>query len=910
MKTSLTFTILLLLMAALSGFAQKTWTGATSTDWNTSTNWNPVGVPIAVDNVTIPSGTTYQPAINGITTAVCKNLAINSGATLTLSANSSSNATLTVHETTTFNGAFAINGYFSIVPPIQNFGTLIAKNIIWNSGSSLTTTFNSRIEVSGNWQFAAASSIFMDLCRVTFTGSSNSSVTSHSSNSRFNSLIINKTGDAEVILHGASTANLGIDGALTIGSGAVLTGWANITIILKGNLNNSGNFYINTGMVSLERASGTQAIQVNAGNYFHSLAINTGGTVTLNNNLEVKNNLLIQAGILNPQNHTLSVRGNWTNTAGNSAFIAGTGRVIFNGGNYHQYCHNEAFNILEVDKPSGGLLYVNDVTCQTYDWTAGGIITGVSKSFTAYDLADNGIYGSFNTGVSGTINLYQDENQSINIIGTLSIHGGTINIYGGNDHCGMGYAGNTVLDITGGVLDVKNQHIYIIDNYPWMFQSTITGGTIRTSGGFTAQSPGFIPDGGTVEVYGEGIGFLFAQDGASFHNVNIIKPFSYINTPPHITILSSLVRNDFTIESGSLILQYDQTLECQGNFTVKDGGIIFLSSADLFMTNDKTLLIEEGGLIRTSGQETRKSRIAGVAPNDYFAVEVYGWLDCSQSIFSQMNEQGIYVVDGGRIWFSGTDLIEGKPGPNPLITLNNEDIISLYGVNFLQNTWGGQYNVRKINDAGKVFMLNASGPFSGEAFEDDPYGRIHWMTANHASDPQTVGNGDAICEDAFYTLTVADLVVESGGSADLIASQRIKILPGTHIMSGGNMHAWITETYEFCEQQPSMLASGNEAHGEELYLSGDYSSSSLREKYSLMIYPNPTAGLVNIELNDLPENTGATLLISGLRGEILHQASLPGSEKYTTDLSGWPPGIYIVRVISVDQFYTAKIIKN
>jgi hypothetical protein len=173
-----------------------------------------------------------------------------------------------------------------------------------------------------------------------------------------------------------------------------------------------------------------------------------------------------------------------------------------------------------------------------------------------------------------------------------------------------------------------------------------------------------------------------------------------------------------------------------------------------------------------------------------------------------------------------------------------------------------------------------------------------------------VGNGVAICEDAFYTLTVADLVVESGGSADLIASQRIKILPGTHIKSGGIMHAWITETFEFCEQQQSMLASGIGLQEEELHLGEDRLGSSLREEHSLMIYPNPTYGMVNIALNDLPENTAVTIQIFSMRGEKLYQASLSGSNEYTTDLSGWQPGIYIVKVLSVDLLFTGKIIKN
>src|SRR5580704_7455596 len=48
----------LLIAAAQSMQAQiaYTWTGASSTSWNTATNWAPNGVPGAADNVTIVTG--------------------------------------------------------------------------------------------------------------------------------------------------------------------------------------------------------------------------------------------------------------------------------------------------------------------------------------------------------------------------------------------------------------------------------------------------------------------------------------------------------------------------------------------------------------------------------------------------------------------------------------------------------------------------------------------------------------------------------------------------------------------------------------------------------------------------------------------------------------------------------------
>jgi hypothetical protein len=60
-----------------------TWNGSVNTNWNNVANWNCGQVPDATINVTINSGGN-QPVVN-ITNAVCNNITINSGATLTFS---------------------------------------------------------------------------------------------------------------------------------------------------------------------------------------------------------------------------------------------------------------------------------------------------------------------------------------------------------------------------------------------------------------------------------------------------------------------------------------------------------------------------------------------------------------------------------------------------------------------------------------------------------------------------------------------------------------------------------------------------------------------------------------------------------------------------------------------------------
>jgi hypothetical protein len=81
-----------------------TWTGATSTDWDEASNWNPQSVPSATSNVLIPAAATRYPVVITGTLDSIQDLSIESGATLTINPN----AGLTVMGTTSLNGTNAL----------------------------------------------------------------------------------------------------------------------------------------------------------------------------------------------------------------------------------------------------------------------------------------------------------------------------------------------------------------------------------------------------------------------------------------------------------------------------------------------------------------------------------------------------------------------------------------------------------------------------------------------------------------------------------------------------------------------------------------------------------------------------------------------------------------------------------
>ncbi len=545
MKRITLFVSALLITFSTSIYAQKTWTGTTSTAWNTSTNWSPAGAPASTDDVIIPSAPANQPLISGTITPVCKNLTINSGASLNISATTTNNALLTASGNATINGALSIVG-----TPLRT-GKLVVVNITWGSTASMTGTLNTSMDVSGNWEFSTGSAISMGFCGVNFIGSTNTLIISKSAGSSFYAVTINKNSGNTVDIASTSTATLNFGSTVTINTGSTLLCHATNTIVFSNSLYNTGHFSFGTGTVSFEKTSGTQIIQVNSGDLFNNMIINSGGTVTINNTLNLLNDLTINSGIFDPLGNMVILFGDWDNNVGPDSFTEGTSRVIFSGGNYHQYSSTENFNILEVNKSIGGAFRVNTgtVTCNQYDWTAGSIDVLNNGTFTALDLADQGIRGNYYVNTGCTINLYQDASQYVDLGGNLTFtSGGTINVYGGNGTvCQWPTYANASITMDGGTLDIKDQGITINTISGYTLTTNITGGTIRTSRGFFNSRTDFNPTGGTVELYGSVNSGLDFTNG-SLWNLEIDK-----DVASSVTLNTNLtINNNLTVNSGTI----------------------------------------------------------------------------------------------------------------------------------------------------------------------------------------------------------------------------------------------------------------------------------------------------------------------------------------------------------------------
>ena len=99
--------------------SSPTWTGTTNTSWTTAANWSTSAVPNEFSNVTIASGTPFQPTIS--TSQSVKTLTIDAGATLTVN----SGINLTVEDAIINNGTMTLS----------NNANLLQGNAFHNSGN-------------------------------------------------------------------------------------------------------------------------------------------------------------------------------------------------------------------------------------------------------------------------------------------------------------------------------------------------------------------------------------------------------------------------------------------------------------------------------------------------------------------------------------------------------------------------------------------------------------------------------------------------------------------------------------------------------------------------------------------------------------------------------------------------------
>jgi len=223
-----------------------------------------------------------------------------------------------------------------------------------------------------------------------------------------------------------------------------------------------------------------------------------------------------------------------------------------------------------------------------------------------------------------------------------------------------------------------------------------------------------------------------------------------------------------------------------------------------------------------------------------------------------------------------------------IISGNNTNSIIVF---FSSNATSGIINVTGTNSCG-------SGSFS----PDFNVTVTPSIPATQNLTNMIVGNGQVNCYNATQSITVAGngtlFFVLNGGSATLIAGQKISFLPSTTVQLGGYLWGYIAPNGPFCNTPslPSVMISEDE-------IPSTIGQSSFR------IYPNPTTGTFMVEFNEGFSDGIVTIDILGMRGEKVYTETILGEKNFEFSLADRPPGIYVIHIIMRDKTETAKIIK-
>ncbi|WP_157618568.1 beta strand repeat-containing protein [Spirosoma spitsbergense] len=308
-----------------------TWTGTTSTDWNTASNWCPTRVPLSTDDVVIPSTPANQPVLS--TPATAKSVEVQSGASLSITAAGilTINGSKSVggNATAFHNGGTVANSGQLVVgntAAVGDYGIFNVATFINNAGGTISIDRATVVGLENNigsftnsgtmrvGAVALAGNYGIDN-RATFTNNAGGAISIDQATLEG---LLNFRGsftNSATITIGASAAvgATGVDNRATFsnaGCGALLNIVANAVI------SNSSSFS-NTGTI-IENATGNSSISTNAG-----LVQNlNGGTFTIGTNTGV---LTTTPG----SQPTITATPSLTITQGQSATLTASGATSY-----------------------------------------------------------------------------------------------------------------------------------------------------------------------------------------------------------------------------------------------------------------------------------------------------------------------------------------------------------------------------------------------------------------------------------------------------------------------------------------------------------------------------------------------------------------------------------------------------
>lgn len=104
---------------------------------------------------------------------------------------------------------------------------------------------------------------------------------------------------------------------------------------------------------------------------------------------------------------------------------------------------------------------------------------------------------------------------------------------------------------------------------------------------------------------------------------------------------------------------------------------------------------------------------------------------------------------------------------------------------------------------------------------------------------------------------------------------------------------------------------GNNLYIDDIALDNTVGNKTITGKSDLFrIYPNPTSGVVQIEVKDEIKNTVLNGKVFSADGRLIHTFDISSGSNESIDLSKFPPGMYAIQLSNATTSVTKSIIKN
>ncbi len=158
------------------------------------------------------------------------------------------------------------------------------------------------------------------------------------------------------------------------------------------------------------------------------------------------------------------------------------------------------------------------------------------------------------------------------------------------------------------------------------------------------------------------------------------------------------------------------------------------------------------------------------------------------------------------------------------------------------------------------------------------------------------------CYNATEVITVGGngnyFHVQSGASLTLIAGEKIRMLPGTRLFQGSYVHAYITQTGNYCNYSNPPLPPDQ--------LSTFPAGKEGREAVS--IHPNPTTGLLTVTCSGYSGKSIHASLFNLSGEKILDNMPVTG-DSFPIRIDQYPAGIYVLMVTTDQSTWVGKVVK-